>query len=87
MTNRAGKSVPDRFALVGSYHLRSLDRARNMGVRTLIFDQTSRDQDKRRQPATQGMGSSSLSLTEWEARDREDQVFIHHQGGCNGVTD
>jgi hypothetical protein len=87
MIHRAGKSVPDRFALVNSYHLRSLDRARNMGVRTLIFEQTSRDQDKRRQPATQGMVSPPISLTERDARDHDDRLFTHHQGGCNGFTD
>jgi len=87
MIHRAGKSVPDRFALVGSYHLRSLDRARNMGVRTLISEQTSRDQDNRRQPATQGMVSPPILLTEWEARDHEHRLFTNHQGGCNGYTD
>jgi len=87
MIHRAGKSVPDRFALVGSYHLRSLDRARNMGVRTLISEHTSRDQDKRRQPATQGMVSPPISLTERDARDHDDRLITHHQGGCNGFTD
>jgi hypothetical protein len=58
-----------------------------MGMGTLIFDQTSRDQNKRRQRATQGMGSPPISLTEWEARDHEHRLFTNHQGGSNGHTD